>query len=126
MKNNFQTLISAILTKVSSTYANKDEVSSLYAKKTEVDAATAVVTDTVTDAITALSNDVPIITYAEVGQTVIVKEVDKNGKPTAWEAGTSSPIPEPTSSDNGKFLQVVNGAPVWMAIKNAEEATFGG
>ena len=122
MKNNFQTLISAILTKVSSTYAKKDEVSSLYAKKTEVDSVTAVVTD----AITALSNDVPIITYAEVGQTVIVKEVDKNGKPTAWEAGTSSPIPEPTYTDNGKFLQVVNGAPVWMAIKNAEEATFGG
>ena len=94
MKNNFQTLISAILTKVSSTYAKTSEV--------------------------------PIIRHAEVGQTVIVKEVDTNGKPIAWEAGTSSPIPEPTTDDNGKFLRVIDGAASWMAIENAEEATFGG
>lgn len=33
-------------------------------------------------------------------------------------------LPSSTDDDNGKFLRVVNGAPVWYAIPNAEEATF--
>ena len=28
-----------------------------------------------------------------------------------------------TSSDNGKFLRVVNGVPTWSTVPNAEEAT---
>lgn len=29
-----------------------------------------------------------------------------------------------TIDDNGKFLRVVNGAPTWVAVPNAEEASF--
>lgn len=29
---------------------------------------------------------IPVPSIAEVGQTIVVKEVDENGKPTAWEA----------------------------------------
>lgn len=32
-----------------------------------------------------VSNNVPKIATAEVGQTIVVKSVDENGKPTAWE-----------------------------------------
>lgn len=35
-----------------------------------------------------------------------------------------NPIIETTTSDNGKFLRVVNGAPVWATVLNAEEASF--
>lgn len=33
-------------------------------------------------------------------------------------------VPAPTSNDNGKFLKVVNGSPVWVDISNAEEMSF--
>lgn len=33
-------------------------------------------------------------------------------------------IPECTTSDNGKFLRVVNGTATWQSIQNAEEMTF--
>lgn len=29
---------------------------------------------------------IPVPSTAEVGQTIVVKSVDENGKPTAWEA----------------------------------------
>lgn len=32
--------------------------------------------------------------------------------------------PVPTSEDNGKFLRVVNGVVAWVALPNAEEASF--
>ena len=35
-----------------------------------------------------------------------------------------SSIPAYTSADEGKFLRVVNGAPAWISIENAEEASF--
>lgn len=33
-------------------------------------------------------------------------------------------VPNSTTSDNGKFLRVVNGIPTWVSIPNAEEANF--
>lgn len=33
-------------------------------------------------------------------------------------------IPNYTSADEGKFLRVVNGAPAWISIENAEGASF--
>lgn len=33
-------------------------------------------------------------------------------------------VPIATTSDNGKFLRVMNGAPTWSTVPNAEEATF--
>ena len=35
-----------------------------------------------------------------------------------------SSIPAYTSADEGKFLRVVNGAPAWISIENAEGASF--
>ena len=33
-------------------------------------------------------------------------------------------VPFPTAADEGKILRVVNGAPTWVALSNAEEASF--
>lgn len=33
-------------------------------------------------------------------------------------------VPASTSSDNGKFLRVVDGVPAWVTLPNAEEASF--
>lgn len=33
-------------------------------------------------------------------------------------------VPTPTSTDNGKFLRVVNGVAAWSTVPNAEEARF--
>lgn len=33
-------------------------------------------------------------------------------------------VPEATSDDNGKFLRVMNGAPYWATVQNAEEVLF--
>lgn len=60
------------------------------------------------------------LTSATVGQTIKVKAVDTDGKPTAWEA-VDDRLPNVTTNDNGKFLRVVNGA--WAA---AEIASAGG
>lgn len=35
-----------------------------------------------------------------------------------------SSLPTYTSSDEGKFLRIVNGAPQWVSVPNAEEASF--
>lgn len=60
------------------------------------------------------------LTSATIGQTIKVKAVDTDGKPTAWEA-VDDRLPNVTTNDNGKFLRVVNGA--WAA---AEIASAGG
>lgn len=73
---------------------------------------------------------IPKIFTAQVGQTIVVKSVDENGKPTEWECvdmptgGAGSGLPPVTEADNGKVLTVVNG--VWTAVElpNAEEASF--
>lgn len=38
--------------------------------------------------------------------------------------GGGSGLPDYTEADNGKFLQIVDGSPAWVAITNAEEASF--
>lgn len=40
------------------------------------------------------------------------------------EAAIGNALPAVTASDNGKFLRVVNGAPAWTTVQNAEEASF--
>ena len=66
-----------------------------------------------------------------VGQTIVVKEIDENGRPIKWECvdissggNGGSGLPPVTEADNGKVLTVVNG--VWTAVElpNAEEASF--
>ena len=50
------------------------------------------------------------------------------GATTAAEAranlGIDVILPSCSSSDNGKFLRVVNGAPSWTTVSNAEGASF--
>jgi hypothetical protein len=43
---------------------------------------------------------------------------------TQWETNTISPLPSSTTDDNGKFLRVVDGAPAWSTVPNAEEVRF--
>lgn len=33
-------------------------------------------------------------------------------------------VPASTTSDEGKFLRVLNGAPTWSTVPNAEEGEF--
>lgn len=42
------------------------------------------------DVLSGLPTTVPVIQSASVGQTVVVKAVDENGKPTEWEAADVS------------------------------------
>ena len=39
-------------------------------------------------------------------------------------AGGGSGLPAHSSADNGKFLRIVNGAPAWATVQNAEEVSF--
>ena len=59
---------------------------------------------------------------AKVGQTLNVQAVDDSGKPTKWE--TRDALPVVASSDNGKFLRVVNGAWAAVEIANANGGSF--
>ena len=43
---------------------------------------------------------------------------------TAVSADIDERIPKVTADDNGKFLRVVNGAPAWATVRNAEEVSF--
>lgn len=58
---------------------------------------------------------IPVPETAEVGQTIVVKAVDENGKPTEWEAGnvnlglTFMGIIEITESSAGLSLTQING-----------------
>lgn len=77
-----------------------------------------------------IPTSVPLIQTASVGQTVVIKAVDENGKPTEWEvidipvqsvngqtgAITVNAVPSCTTSDNDKVLMVVNGVPTWTTI----------
>lgn len=60
---------------------------------------------------------------ATVGQTIVVKSVDSDGKPTEWEAVDLSDLPSYTTADNGKVLSVVNGNPSWT-ITSSEQAAI--
>lgn len=62
---------------------------------------------------------------AQVGQTIVVKAIDENGKPTEWECvDMPSWIPEITEADEGAVLRVVNGVPTWVQDTDAQDATF--
>lgn len=72
--------------------------------------------------------DVILASGAAVGDLIKVKAVDASGKPTAWAvavAGTDYMAPIPVNaSDNGKFLRVVNGKWVAVAIADANGVNF--
>lgn len=90
--------------------------------------------------------DVILASGAAVGDLIKVKAVDARGKPTAWavaEAGTDylteapvtsvngktgavtvREVPSVTAADNGKFLRVVNGKWVAVAIADANGVNF--
>ena len=69
-----------------------------------------------------IPDSIPNVQSAEIGQTLIVKSVDENGKPTEWE--TKQALPQITEADNGKFLRVVAGQWSAQTVPNAEEARF--
>jgi hypothetical protein len=90
---------------------------------------------------------------ASIGQIIVVKSVDANGKPIEWEAAdipeqvrldstltlagqaadakavgdainAITEVPDCTTEDDGKFLRVSNGIAVWQSVINAEEVAF--
>lgn len=76
-----------------------------------------------------IPNTIPKVETAAVGQTLVVKSVDENGKPTEWEAKNASslithPIPDASSAQEGAFLRIVNGEWAAVAMTNAEEVAF--
>ena len=79
------------------------------------------------DTIARVSDVVTNPVAAQVGQTIVVKAVDENGRPVEWEAvdlPTGSGLPPVTAEDEGKILRVVNGVPTWVSLPYAEEAEF--
>lgn len=86
---------------------------------------------------------------AEVGQTIVAKEVDENGMPIEWEAvdlgkitidedgdawfGSAEEIykipeglPDYTAEDEGKILSVVDGSAAWSENKGGSGSSGGG
>lgn len=70
---------------------------------------------------------IPVPTTAEVGQTIVVKAVDENGKPTEWEPVT---LPKQVQSDwnqnNISAVDYVKNRPFYsetrnVTVENAEE-----
>lgn len=76
------------------------------------------------DAVVQLSNFIPAPSRAEVGQTVVVKTVDENSKPTEWKTVDMQSVPIITPEDNGKFLMAVDGELKFVSILNAKNTTF--
>lgn len=72
---------------------------------------------------TELNKKMTVPSAAEVGQTIVVKSVDSDGKPTEWEAVGLSDLLSSTTADNGKVLSVVNGDPSWT-ITSSEQAAI--
>lgn len=54
--------------------------------------------------------------------STVVKTIDPKFLPESGSA--SNGLPAATTEDEGKFLRVVNGAAAWVAVPNAEEASF--
>lgn len=61
---------------------------------------------------------------AAIGQTIKITAVDETGHPTEWEAVDMEGVPTVTTTNNGQFLRVVNGAWAASTVPNAEEASF--
>lgn len=51
---------------------------------------------------------------AEVGQTIIVKEVDENGKPTKWESADYQPRTHWTEEGIGDIVPLITYIPVYV------------
>ena len=103
-------------------------------------------TDYATPAQVAAKQDVLLASGAAVGDLIKVKAVDASGKPTAWAvavagkdylkiapvtsvngktgAVTVHEVPAVTTTDNGKFLRVANGAWAAVEIANANGGSF--
>lgn len=64
------------------------------------------------------------ITGAAVGQIAKISAVDTDGVPTAWTPVDMPSLPTVNTSDNGKFLRVVNGAWAAAEIQNANGEEF--
>lgn len=78
-----------------------------------------------------IPDNIPKVGVAKVGQTIVVKAIDANGKPIEWECvdmaaggGSGAGLPAVTEADNGKILMVVDGVWAAVALPNAEEASF--
>ena len=70
---------------------------------------------------------------AEVGQVIVVKAIDENGKPIEWECINfpSTGLPMPSTAEVGQFIVVStvdeNGnvtATEAITLPDAEEASF--
>ncbi len=81
-----------------------------------------------------IPSTVPVIQSATVGQTVVVKAVDADGKPTEWEAadmsvgggGTPYIYVSGQSVDKEKLIAAVKtGAPVLYAYSKADSTNLG-
>lgn len=58
-----------------------------------------------------------------------MKKLDSAGLAYLWgkirdALGGKLTAPTPTSSDNGKFLRVVNGEAVWQTVPSAEGGSY--
>ena len=73
------------------------------------------------DEISDIPEFVPVPETAEVGQTVVVKAVDENGKPTEWEPKTDYPAyADPEGWEHIKTVTVASSDNVWRLIINVD------
>lgn len=56
--------------------------------------------------------------------TIVAVDENNDGNVELGTIFENNKLPLTTANDNGKFLKVVNGVPAWVAISNAEEASF--
>lgn len=68
-------------------------------------------------------NAIPAPTYAEVGETLVVKAVDAHGHPTEWTNGGVPGLPAVTTEDDGKFLRVIQGE--WKVVSLTDVSEVG-
>lgn len=54
-----------------------------------------------------------------LGFSVLLKDIAEQIKPDL-----SDGLPEHTAADEGKFMRIINGAPVWSTVINGEEVKF--
>lgn len=65
-----------------------------------------------------LVNQGGVYTWYKISEDNTLVEENSGG------GGSESDLPPCTESDNGKFLRIEEGEPKWVAIPNAEEASF--
>lgn len=77
------------------------------------------ITNSITDLILD-ENAIPVPSTAEVGQTIVVKAVDENGKPTEWEAVDAWTISSSTEGSTKKFKLTIDDSGVLTATEIVE------